>query len=101
MTDVEQRLLQVKIGMFELAKDMAITVLSRKLRELGALAHNEGKNLAVGPLYHCEDRPTIDGHYAKFKYDYILLDPTDTSWPHNWTCFNTSELDPTLPISAP
>lgn len=68
----------------------AVLELRKQIRSLCAEAAKQGKDLEVSALHHCEDRPTIDGHYAKYKFDYRFVERGDPSIKHEWVRYDCS-----------
>lgn len=60
----------------------------RKLEGFACEAARLKKNLAVGPIQLCEDRPNIVGRYLKVKAEYTFLEPEQEA-PDGWELYRT------------
>jgi hypothetical protein len=80
----EQRM---RLQIYDKERHMAM-VIHQKIYELCVEANKEGKDLEVGPIHFCEDRPTIDGHFSKFKFDYVFVERGTPDTRHDWTRYD-------------
>jgi hypothetical protein len=70
--------------------ELAQKVIAAKVDLLCAMAADIDRNLAVGPLeLGSEERPTISGHYCKFKVEYRYLYPGERP-PLGWVLYHTA-----------